>query len=205
MSETPQQPINPLDALEEIDAFQRRQQAAQIQEWYQRIVVEAPVTRIPEHVFVNEILPFICGEAPPQVNPAVWASVAATPLAEIDVIDKQGQVIFRMPPLMDREAFSHAEASKTGSVSNTLENISMLRHQSPVRAKALMVNSLATLGIRKDLSDVVKRGRARWQAIFDRYGKTFPGAEPTNKNAAAAGGGSSKDRPPMDFSDHDLL
>ncbi len=67
------------------------------------------VPRIPETVFKNTLLPALSAPAGTRVDLTSWLEIAGTPLRAIDVIGTDGEVLFRVPPLMRSLPTAHQE------------------------------------------------------------------------------------------------
>lgn len=151
--------------------FQKQQTADAITEAHRLLVKEIPVQKLPESVFLKEIMPFLCGDSASQVSPEKWIAVAGSPFSEIDIIDDAGNVQFRLPALFERNVISHDAASKRGSLVSTMITLGMVRNFSPARAEAYMRHEFDGRGIASNFTEVAQATANRWDEIFRRYGK----------------------------------
>ncbi|BAW19543.1 hypothetical protein [Ralstonia phage RP31] len=170
---------------------------------HEALVVNAEVKKIPESTFVNEILPVITGEVVSSDFPLLMAAVAGNPFAEVDVVDAEGKVRFRMPSLLERNIVNHLEASKRGSMSSMLITAGMLSNQSPARAEKYLEHEFNGRGIATNRDELFKQRQDRWNAILALYGKTLKidGSVVDGASVAAV----STEKPALDFEDGDLL
>lgn len=151
--------------------FQKQQTADAISEAHRLLVKEIPVQKLPESVFLKEIMPFLCGDSASQVSPEKWIAVAGSPFSEIDITDNAGNVIFRLPALFERNVVSSEAASKRGSIVSAMITLGMLRNFSPARADAFLRHEFDNRGIVSDFHAVAQVTANRWDEIFRRYGK----------------------------------
>lgn len=170
-------------------------------------IMDNKIRRIKESMFVNEMLPFLFGEKPEHVTrfpesemtPAKWIAAAGGPTAEFDVVkDDTGEILFRVPSLLNRELYDNDAGRKRGSLINTFIAVKQLSHQSPIRAKSLMSAEFTDRGLSDNRTDLIRKVQERWNAIFRRYNRPQLGydevngrpvelsATPTNKTSAAA-------------------
>lgn len=190
-----------------IRGFAREKLGREITAIHDALIVKAEVKKIPEGTFVKEILPAITGESVNSDFPLLMAAVAGSPFAEADIIDQQGNVLFRMPALLERDIISHDEASKRGSLGSMMITAGMLSHQSPRRAEIYLQHEFDGRGIAKNRDEIIKRRQERWNEILGRYGyalKEDGTVVPTGKTAAGKSS-SSEARPELEFGNDELL
>src|SRR5690606_789569 len=66
-------------------------------------VSKADRPRLPEAVFVRSLLPLLINsEGHRKVDLSVWSDIAGNPHREIDVIGANNEVLFSVPPLLQR-------------------------------------------------------------------------------------------------------
>lgn len=183
--------------------FKNSKLASDIVNIHKALVVDAEVKRIPEGTFVKEILPVLSGEAISADFPLLMAAVAGTPFSEVDVVNDAGEVLFRMPALLERNIVSHEEASKRGSMASMLITAEMLGKQSPKRAENYLAHEFDGRGIATNRDEIINQRQARWNTILARYGKSLKadgtvtdGKDSTPTNA---------EKPQLDFDNGDLL
>lgn len=156
-----------------ITEFKNNKLAQDITAIHKALVVDAVVAKIPEGTFVNEILPVLTGEVVNSEFPLLMAAVAGNPFSEVDVVGADGNVLFRMPALLERNIISHKEASKRGSLSSMMITAGMLSHQSPARAEKYLEHEFSGRGIATNRDEIIKARQERWNVILARYGKTL--------------------------------
>jgi hypothetical protein len=190
----------------EFDNYKHTKLQSDIANIHKALVLDIEVKKIPEGTFVREILPILTGEVISAEFPLLMAAVAGSPFAEVDVADAEGNVIFRMPALLERDIVSHQEASKRGSMESMLITAEMVMKQSPKRAEKYLEHELNGRGIAKNRDEIIKRRQERWNAILARYGKSLK-ADGTVVDGASGAGAEAKDKekPQLDFEDGDLL
>jgi hypothetical protein len=185
-----------------IQAYKNTKLANDIANIHQALVVDVEVKKIPEATFVKEILPILTGEVVSTEFPLLMAAVAGTPFSEVDVINEAGEVIFRMPALLERNIISHVEAEKRGSMSSMLITAEMLAKQSPARAQKYLEHEFDGRGIASNRDEIIQARQQRWNDIFARYNKTLAGTTAAVTTTAAK---DSKEKPQLDFDDDGLL
>jgi hypothetical protein len=186
-----------------IQAYKNNKLANDIANIHQALVVDVEVKQILEATFVQEILPILTGEVVSAEFPLLMAAVAGTPFSEVDVINEAGEVIFRMPALLERNIISHVEAEKRGSMSSMLITAEMLAKQSPARAQKYLEHEFNGRGIAANRDEIIQARQQRWTDILARYNKTLVGS--TGQVTAVTAATANKDKPQLDFDDDGLL
>lgn len=173
------------------------------QMFHEALVVNAPVKKIPESTFINEILPYYCGEATNTDLPVLVAGAAGGPFHEFDVVDASGNVLFRAPALLEREMFDFRQFSKGQSAANIFATAQLLNNRSPHEAAAFIQQQLTNRGLSSKAGEIYKRLIERRNAILARYGKAVPGGKSTDTTNVSGGAG--KPKPEIDYEDSELL
>lgn len=186
-----------------MDSFKNQKLASDITNIYKALVVDVDVKKIPESTFVKEILPVLTGEVISTEFPLLMAAVAGTPFSEVDVVDDAGNILFRMPALLERNIISHEEASKRGSLASMLITAEMMIRQSPRRAQSYLEHELDGRGIAKNRDEIINQRQARWNHILAHYGKTLTATGDVTEGASAPA--ADKGKPQLDFDNDDLL
>lgn len=202
MSDKNNQPVTSLEQ------FRKQRTDDLITGIYQALVVNTEVKTIPESTFVKEILPILTGQAISADFPLLIAGVAGSPFSEVDVINDAGEIIFRMPSLLERNIINHDEASKRGSMESMFITVEQLSRNSPQRAEKYMEHELQGRGIASNRDEIIKQRQDRWNVILARYGlilKEDGVVIESNNNNNPNKPASSKDRPSLDFGDDGLL
>lgn len=157
------------------EEFLKDKTESDISSIYKALVVDLPIRKVKESVFIKEILPVLTGEATDVGFPTLVAAVAGNPFLEIDIIDNAGQTLFRMPSLLDRNIFDHRESGKRGSIGNMLVTVGQISMMSPKRAANYLAHEFTNRGIAPNANQMISSKIDRWNAIFARYGKVFMG------------------------------
>jgi hypothetical protein len=178
--------------------FKSNKLASDIINIHQALVGDIEVKRIPESTFVKEILPVLSGEVISAEFPLLMAAVAGTPFSEVDVINDAGEILFRMPALLERNIISHVEASKRGSMASMLITAEMLGKQSPLRAEKYLEHEFDGRGIAKNRDEIITARQARWNTILARYGKAVDAGVKVDAPVGT-------EKPQLDFENGDLL
>jgi hypothetical protein len=188
-----------------LQSFKEQKLASDIENIHRALVVDAEVKKIPEGTFVKEILPILTGDVVSTEFPLLMAAVAGSPFSEIDVCDAEGNVLFRMPALLERNIFSRAQAERRGSLASMMITVGMLSHQSPKRAEMYLEHEFNGRGIASNREELIKKRQERWNAILARYGKSLKLDGAVGEGNPPEGTQSSKEKPQLDFEDGDLL
>lgn len=131
-------------------------------------------SKLPEDLFVSNFLKFFIGIENADTNKEflpTWISIAGSPSADVDVIDKSGNVLFVVPGFVD-SAFINP-TKRTGISYSDIVNMSILYGNNiPQQGAAVLKNELEQKVQRlKDKSpDYVKKIKM-WETIFTRYSK----------------------------------
>lgn len=148
---------------------------------FSSLVQNSPKAQLPEELFVSNFLPFFIGVVNAEKNEdflPTWISIAGTPAADVDIIDRNGKVLFTVPSFID-----------SGFI-NPLKNTSGLSYSDIVNMAILYGNNIPKQGadvLNKGLSDKVNRLKEKspeygkkiqmWEFIFKRYNDKLPKRE----------------------------
>lgn len=151
---------------------------------FSALVENNPKAKLPEELFVSNFLPFFLGVNKVERNEdflPTWISVAGTPAADVDIIDKSGKVIFTVPSFIDSEFI------------NPLKNTTGLSYSDIIAMSTLYGNNIPKQGadvLNKGLSDKINRLKDKspnyaskikmWETIFIRYQHLIPKTESQN-------------------------
>lgn len=144
------------------------------EEFYTKLVLEAPVSKLPEKIFKDTFLPYFSGKKPVSDNPDIlktWISIAGNPGAAVDIIDNTSDdILFRVPPLYNTdfvqsptarripyEGIIHEFQEKTASSPKLGENF--LKNVLDITKKIVVTNN-----------NHVEEYRQMWNNVFDYYG-----------------------------------
>ncbi len=136
--------------------------------------------RISEDNFVNVFLPFFAGEENIyDVSLGNWVSVAsmsghlsAGQFREVDVVDNEGNILFTVPPILDRDAIKPAKLDDRATLPILMEQANLLGAIKP-SLKINMQNKIFNSLLDK-MDNGNERARSylvRWNDIFTRYGR----------------------------------
>lgn len=134
---------------------------------------------LPEHIFVNDFLPYFCGERKIDDNPQVipmWCTVAGNPSNEVTILSPSGDKMFDVPPLIDSSVFNptynHRRADRQESIDDISAQADLLAQSLPERGERYFNEAFyhrvhMLRNKRFDNTEISQR----WLAIFQRYGK----------------------------------
>lgn len=172
------------EIFDDFQKFQQERAGGGIADIYKALVVDPPLKTMPESVFINEILPIITGKTTNTDLAVLVAGIAGSPFLDIDIVDASGNKLFTMPSVCERNIFDHKEASKRGSMQSFLITAGQLKQQSPHRANNYMAHEFNQRGIATNAAELVSGRRAKWAAIFARYGVTFESTDANGRPVA---------------------
>lgn len=129
------------------------------------------INKIPEDVFVARYLPMLMNSNNELVNLQEWIAIAGHVFAEVDVVGKDGAVLFRVPSVLRRlKTKEHKHAQQ--SVLEIIELSKLHSQNSPHKGDRIMEEGLTTTLPQ----EVIKKDdNERWIAILKRYSYNVDG------------------------------
>lgn len=127
----------------------------------------------PESLFVTHFLPLFTGEVKQNdvININTWIEkVAGGDHVPVDLVDKDGKVIFTIPPMFDQ---SILDQSKNGGQTMTRieRQYSRLKEFDAAGSQVFLHKTLSGMHIKEKPTEEVYKNIATWNAIFTHYGK----------------------------------
>jgi hypothetical protein len=141
---------------------------------YADMVENAEHPQLPEEIFRKQFLPLFTTGVPDDVRPALityWIGIAATPWNPVDIIDRQGQILFTVPSLYARDVINTKDGDPSHSYGNIFMNYELQMSNIPIQAQRYFQNALEgkfTDTVNQS-PDVTEEERI-WTAIFQHYG-----------------------------------
>ena len=140
---------------------------------YTHIVLEAPVSKLPEKVFQEAFLPYFTGQKKVSDNPEIlkiWVSIAGNPGSAVDITDNNSDdILFRVPPLYNTD---FVQAPSNGSIpyAGIIEEYEQRSATSPKQGETFLKSVLDnTRKMVVTNNNHVEEYREMWNKIFDRY------------------------------------
>ena len=131
------------------------------------------VTKFPEVLFVEYFLPFFAGEVPAteDINYEVWiAKVAGGERMPVDIVDENGNVLYRVPELFDASVMENT--SVNGQSMTVIERqYSRLKEIDSNASQNFLANSMTQAHLRQEPSAHAYENTRVWNEIFKRYGR----------------------------------
>lgn len=152
---------------------QREDISVQINKSFESLVVNTPKNKLPESLFVEHFLPYFSGDVnDPRVKGrdvlTDWVSVAGTPMAEVDIIDEEQNVIFSVPALYDTNIINLVKPKTGNAIADIYQEYELRKVGVPVAANNFLTNAL--LDKTRQLTNVEQnKTTQRWDAIYARY------------------------------------
>lgn len=153
------------------------QATAAINDAFQSLVVETvDRQKMPEPIFKEHFLPFLSGQKDLGDNPNIvkeWVDAAKSPVAEVDVVDETGQVIFTVPPLYDTDVIDSVKRKLGESFSAIYTQYTLHSNNLPVMGERFLAETFdKKIPSMMKKSENVEAANQRWTDIFNRYNIT---------------------------------
>lgn len=167
--------MNTQDQFQDERQDRLAEQIQQITNELQAVAIQdTPLLR--ERIFVGIFLPYFAGDeerAYPQANAAMWIDrVAGSPYKAVNVIDVQGQVLFTVPPLLDRSAVAPQAGSDRGpSIAHVVHSAQQYALMSPRQGAGYLQSELNKRALIMKVPANVLGHIEAWNKIFERYGR----------------------------------
>ena len=160
-----------------------------ISEIADQVMNSFPRARLDELRFREVFLPYFAGDDPAtlkyRVDVGNWITVAGGPFAEVDIYDKQGKVLFVVPPMFDRMAVRPEQVVGEASIVDMIRTMQGLGNVHPNQAKHYYETQFSKRA--RDLfnSSNVMKFINDWNKIFEFYGRPkviIPGVNDQNQS-----------------------
>lgn len=137
------------------------------------LVTKVVNNKIPEEVFVHHFLPFFSGQKAITKNDTVmidWISVSGSPLAEVDVFDAGGEVLFTVPSLMNTNIVNPSRRDRDVGFAEIQAQYDLQNNNLPVVATKQLTDALdKKADVLMDTNLNLSNSEQRWKDIFTRY------------------------------------
>lgn len=140
------------------------------------------IPKVPEHLFVEHILPLMVNRTDEKINLGDWITLAGNPQMPINVVDGFGEILFQVPPLI-RSVPTRVNENAQQSIDKVVSTAEMMYQQHPVQGHVYL-----NRGLRKKMPTIEPDIAAakQWNSILKRYG--YP---PLGKSEQSTDSGSS--------------
>lgn len=139
--------------------------------------------QLPEHVFVNNFLPYFSGQVKEDKNLPVtttWIAIAGTPMNPVDIVDETGEVLYTVPPLMSSNFLRTNENLRGKSFNEIFTRARNQANRLPVLGDRVLAEEASQKLNKMDVKPSIEE-YSNWNNIYERYGiKTA--SKLTNKN-----------------------
>ena len=135
---------------------------------------------IQEERFAKIFLPYFAGlctaeevsllAGNPAITPATWITIAGSANNEVNVVDRNGTVLFTVPPIYTTKYIKPRDNTReNGDLFSTLQKANELKSIRPREAQEVINRAIVS---RTPVQDKATKEHfyKRWAAIFDRYG-----------------------------------
>jgi hypothetical protein len=160
------------------------------------------ITSLPEPVFVNSFLPFFAGQTvTSDINVSTWVGIAGNPYRSVNIVGANGEVLYTIPPLFDREALDpNKRQIGVSPMQHVMKTYEQFMQLSPQRARSYLDQELAKRNLAVDARENIISNLHIWNAIFARYNLPLIQGGPQSPSTSA----SSSDKVDLDYSDEIL-
>jgi hypothetical protein len=159
-----------------IDKFAEQKQTGDSNIVTKRLIqiAEEDIKRLPERVFVGVFLPVFAGDEQLHynVNMETWLNYAGSPYKSVHVVDRNDNILFTVPPLLNREAVNPVKPSDYKvPISSVVTTAGQIANQSPRQGLRYLTTELTKRALIMKVPGNVLKDLAIWNSIFTRYGR----------------------------------
>jgi hypothetical protein len=128
---------------------------------------------LPEEIFKQSFLPYFSGQKPITADDTVmadWIGISGSPVAEVNIIDSAGNVLYTVPPILDTSIIETAKRALGHSFADIYAKYTMHSNNMPVIGERVFADE-----IQKKLPTMMKESsqqqtnQDRWRDILVRY------------------------------------
>lgn len=136
-------------------------------DFYDALVTNSEVIKLPEHIFKGYFLNKLIGLEDDEHWVREWIAIAGTPSSEMDVVDTEGRVLFRVPSLLQsRSVFLEASEADLSYIMSRYEQMCS---NIPIQGERFFSEAMS-VKIQQLFSGVSSREYLdKWKYILDRY------------------------------------
>jgi len=130
--------------------------------------------RLPERHFREIYLPMFAGDAklnyPVDLNH--WVNFAGNPYREVDIINERGEVLYTVPPVLDRHSVNPMDGSETRtSIAHAISTAQQYGRIHPSQGVNYLNAELTERALIMKVPANVLKDLETWNAIFQRYNR----------------------------------
>jgi len=129
--------------------------------------------RLEEYIFVNVFLPLFAGDTElmyPQASLAIWANIAGSVYKPVNIVNKNGEVLYTVPPIMNNTVINPISNSKT-SLAHVVATAKQYSNIHPVQGRNYLMAELTQRATIMNVPKNVLENLHQWNEIFTRYGR----------------------------------
>jgi len=129
------------------------------------------IPKLQEHIFAGVFMPVFAGEENKYgATLETWVNFAGGPYSSVDVIDRNGVVIFRVPPIFDRSTINSAP-EKSLNVSHIVATAQQYYRFHPNQGAAYLTGALDKCASILKVPANITKNLDFWNMVFKRYGR----------------------------------
>jgi hypothetical protein len=152
----------------------RQQAEASIDPSYEALVLNKELSKLPETIFKNVFLPYLCGEKDLKDSNniiATWVAIAGTPANKVQIIDDAGNDLFEVPALIDTNGSVDTLNPNSIPMSTIIENYAIRAATMPIMGNNFLRQALDEKVSQITQVKINESTEDEWYKIFVRYGK----------------------------------
>jgi hypothetical protein len=140
---------------------------------FDMLIQDKVINVLPEPVFREHFLPYFVNPLVAEQNNkivAAWVGIAGTPMAEVNVVNPKGEVLFTVPPLIDSNIFNVVRKPRESSFQD-IQAETQLRQSNPNARAADYFNESTSRRVGGMIQESPNRSinEQRWADIFQYY------------------------------------
>jgi len=132
----------------------------------------ADIPRLAERIFVNVFLPLFAGDETLIYDATfnTWVSFAGSPYTDVHVVDTKNNILFTVPPLLDRSAINPVNRLSV-SIAHVVTTAGQFARIHPTQGSVYLHNELSKRAIVMKVPANILNNLEIWNNIFKRYGR----------------------------------
>lgn len=158
-------------------AFQKERMVNETNKMFNGLVSGYQFNKLPERIFVNDFLPFFCGEKQIENYEDIyklWFGIAGSPTAEVSIINNDGELLFNVPPIVDSHVFNpeYNKNKEMPSIADIDGMSEALERSIPIRGMTFRAEAFTDRVFRLTSAGYKHtEHEKRWLDIFIKYKK----------------------------------
>lgn len=138
-----------------------------IEKIHDDLVTKKENSQLPEQLFIDNFLPYFSGELEIKKNPKVvetWIAIAGSPVAEVDLIDENKEVVITVPPYFTSDLINLHNTDNKKSLSDAYHEYNALNAGLPAVAENFITKEYEKISNKLKVPLV-----SAWDKVFIKY------------------------------------